>query len=66
MSFTRRTCAKSKEEADDACNKTLTNDENAFCGQCESDKCNGAPAQYGPAAAVLMVIPIAAMKILSL
>lgn len=65
LGYTRRACVGSIESADLACNTTRTEDKDAFCGQCEADKCNGASSQYGSAAAVLIVIPIAVMKMLS-
>lgn len=66
LGYTRRACVRSTESADITCKTTKSHDKDAFCGQCLADKCNGASAQYGSAAAVLIVIPIAIMKIFSL
>lgn len=63
--YVQRICAQNKAAAERACDEVRIHDKGAFCGICETDRCNGA-IQFGPVTGALIAIPMAIMKILSL
>lgn len=61
----QRTCEPDQATAEKNCKESEAQDKDTVCGICNTEHCNGAPVQYG-SAAVVIVIPIAIMKFLSL